>query len=120
MQKNEFIEKLFERARAKAGDAPDFACEACYGAGSSFDTQVKDGEILQYNVADSCGLGFRVLVNGRMGYASTQILDEAAIDMLVDGALENAALVESEDRQFLFEGSESYPELKLYEPRLEA
>ena len=120
MDRNEFIARLFERARQRAGEAGDFACEACYGASESFETAVKDGEIYQYNVADGCGLGFRALVNGRMGYASTQILDEAAIDMLVDGALENAALVESEDRQFLFAGSERYPELKLYEPRLEA
>lgn len=120
MDRNEFIARLFERARQKAGDAPDFACEACYGGNESFEVSVKDGEIYQYNVSDGGGLGFRALVNGKMGYASTQILDEAAVDMLVDGALENAALVESEDRQFLFAGSERYPELKLYEPRLEA
>ena len=120
MDRREFIAKLFERARQKAGDAADFACEACAAGGESFEVQIKDGEIYQYNVSDGGGLGFRALVNGRMGYASTQILDEEAIDMLVDGALENAALVESEDRQFIFEGSESYPELKLYEPKLEA
>ena len=120
MERNEFIALLFQRAREKAGDAPDFACEACFGQSEEFEVQVKNGEIYQYNVSASGGLGFRALVNGRMGYASTQILDEAAVDMLVDGALENAALIESEDRQFLFPGSASYPEVKLYEPRLEA
>ena len=119
MDRNEFINRLFETARRKAGNAPDFACEACYGNSESFEVQVKNGEIYQYNVSEGGGLGFRALVNGRMGYASTQILDEDAIDMLVDGALENAAVVESEDRQFLFGGSERYPELKLYEPRLD-
>lgn len=119
MDRNEFIQRLFERAREKAGDAPDFACEACFGSSESFQTEVKDGEIYQYNVSEDGGLGFRALVNGKMGYASTQILDEDAIDMLVDGALENAAVVESEDRQFLFAGSDKYPELKLYEPRLD-
>ena len=120
MERNEFIAKLFQRAKEKAGQAPDFACEASYSAGSEFEVSVLNGEILRYSVADSGGLGFRVLVNGKMGYASTQILDEAAVDMLVDGALENAALVESEDRQFIFEGSESYPELELFSPELEA
>ena len=119
MDRKEFIARLFARAKEKAGDAPDFACEACFGSSESFEVQVKNGEIYQYNVSEGGGLGFRALVNGKMGYASTQILDEAAIDMLVDGALENAAVVESEDRQFLFGGSESYPELKLYEPRLD-
>ncbi len=120
MDRREFIAKLFERARQKAPDAADFACEVCAASDESFEVQIKDGEIYQYNVSDGGGLGFRVLVNGRMGYASTQILDEEAIDLLADGALENAALVESKDRQFLFGGSESYPELKLYEPKLEA
>ena len=119
MERRAFIERLFEAARRRAGDAGDFACEACCGQSASFEVEVKDGEILQYNVADGGGLGFRVLVNGRMGYASTQILDEAAVDLLVDGALENAALIESEDRQFIFGGSESYPELTLYNPRLD-
>ena len=119
MDRREFIDRLFARAKERAGDAPDFACEACFGSSESFEVQVKNGEIYQYNVSEGGGLGFRALVNGKMGYASTQILDEDAVDMLVDGALENAALVESEDRQFLFAGSESYPELKLYEPRLD-
>ncbi|MBQ8111139.1 MAG: TldD/PmbA family protein [Clostridia bacterium] len=119
MERREFIEKLFARARERAGDAAGFACEVCYSQGSSFEVTVRDGEILKYSVSDGGGLGFRALVNGRMGYASTQILDEDAIDMLVDGALENAALVEGEDRQFLFAGSDSYPELKLFESELE-
>lgn len=119
MDRREFIDRLFARAKERAGDAPDFACEACFGSSESFEVQVKNGEIYQYNVAEGGGLGFRALVNGKMGYASTQILDEDAIDMLVDGALENAAVVESADRQFLFAGSDSYPELKLYEPRLD-
>ncbi len=120
MDRNAFIARLFERAAEKgAGDA-GFACEACYGAENSFEVQVKDGEIYQYNVSTGGGLGFRVLSGGRMGYASTQILDEAAVDMLVDGAMENAALVESKDKQFLFPGSERYPELTLFNPALEA
>ena len=120
MERNAFIAKLFERARARAGAAPDFACEASVTSGSEFEVEVLNGEILKYSVSDGGGLGFRVLANGRMGYASTQILDEAAIDQLVDGALENAALVESKDEQFIFAGSPKYPELKLFNPALEA
>ena len=50
MDRNEFINRLFETARRKAGNAPDFACEACYGNSESFEVQVKNGEIYQYNV----------------------------------------------------------------------
>ena len=53
-----------------------------------------------------------------MGYASTQILDADAIDLLVDGARENALLIESEDRQFLHPGDDSYVQLDTFHPEL--
>ncbi len=39
-----------------------------------------------------------------MGYASTQALDEDSIALLVEGARENARLIECGDEQFLFAG----------------
>ena len=129
MDRNEFIRRMFERAAASGGDAAPEAnvapgtnvvSEVCYETGSSFEVSVKDGEILQYNVSDSTGLGFRVLKDGHTGTASTQILDDEAVAQLVDGALENAALVESKDEQFMFSGSGQYPELELFNPAIEA
>ena len=52
MDRNEFIKRLFERAREKAGGAPDFACEACFGSNESFEVQVKNGEICAVRMAD--------------------------------------------------------------------
>ena len=87
MERREFINRLFDRARQRANGAPDFACEACYSESESFEVQVKSGEIYQYNVSEGGGLGFRALVNGKMGYASTQILDEDAVDLLAASAI---------------------------------
>ena len=115
MDSRTFIEELLKRGAARG-----VASEVCYECGSSFEAEVKNGELLQYNVSDSAGLGFRVLKDGHTGTASTQILDEEALDQLLDGALENAALVESKDEQFMFPGSERYPELNLYNPEIEA
>lgn len=124
MDRKEFIARLFDRAsemESAGGDVCRAGSETCFESGSSFEVEVKDGEIIGYSVSDSIGLGFRTLTRqGRMGYASTQILDEAAVDQLLDGALENAALVESRDEQFIFPGSPEYPDLKLYNPALEA
>lgn len=116
MDRNEFVKRLFERARALD---PEAKCEVVYGANSEFEVQRAKGERVAYNVSDGGGLGFRVLTQGRMGYASSQILDEEAVELLARGAMENAALVESEDKQFIFPGSPSYPELKTYEPALD-
>ena len=115
MDRNEFVRRLFERSAERGG-----ASEICWEASSSFEAEVKNGELIQYNVSDGAGLGFRVLKDGHTGTASTQILDEEAVDQLVDGAYENAALVESEDEQFMYPGDDSYPELDLCSPEIEA
>ncbi|MBR1560908.1 MAG: TldD/PmbA family protein [Clostridia bacterium] len=115
MDRAGFIRELLDR-----GVRRGVAAEVCTEDGASFEVQVKDGEVLQYNVSDGMGLGLRVLKDGRTGTASTQILDEEALDQLLDGAIENAELVESKDEQFMFPGSDSYPALDLYNPEIDA
>ena len=82
MQLNEFIDRLFERAQA-AGFS-DY--EAYYSDGDEFEVTVFQGEIAGYTVSSSMGLNFRGMFQGNMGYASTQVLDEQALDMLVESA----------------------------------
>ena len=115
MDRKQFIDTLLARAKQEGfGD-----CEVYYSAESSFETSVFKGEILNYSVADSMGLSFRALIDGKMGYASTQVLDEDAIELLIDGARTNAGLIESEDAQFIFAGSESYAKVDACNPALE-
>ena len=112
MERNEFYERLFKRAQ----EAGFSACEAYYAAGESFSVTVFGGEITDYSASEACGLGFRGLVDGKMGYASTQALDEDSIALLVEGARENARLIECEDEQFLFAGAREYAEVCNYNP----
>ena len=116
MDRKQFIDALFARAR----EAGFEACEVCVSAASSFETSVFKGEIVNYSVSDSFGLGFRGLIGGRMGYASTQILDDEAVEMLVDGAKTGASLIENDDRQFLYPGDEKYAEVDSFNPALES
>ena len=113
MHYTEFIDRLF--ARLGEGET----AEAVYTSGSSFEVTMRQGQP-QFSISDTASLRFRLMKGGRMGMASTQILDEDAVDLLVEGARENAGLIESEDEQFFFEGSDHYPELKLYNPALDA
>lgn len=116
MDKNIFIQKLFARA-AEMGVTQ---CEAYYASGSSFDVNVFKGEVIDYNAADAVGLGFRALVNGKMGYASTQALDDEAIELMVNAVITNAALIESDDEEFMYDGSGEYASLELYDPAIDA
>lgn len=114
MDTNCFIEFLFARARA-AGFA---ACEAYIVDRERFSVGVKRGELTRYDVSDSLNLGFRGLLNGRIGCASTQVLDMDAAQMLVDAALEGARLCDAEDEEALFPGSPAYPEVDGARPEI--
>lgn len=115
MDKKQFIDALFARAK----EAGFEACEVYHSTSSNFNVNVLNGEILSYSVNDRTGLGFRGLFDGKMGYASTQILDESAIDLLIDGAKTNAQLIEDDDKQFLYDGSGEYAQVDLYNPAID-
>ncbi len=115
MNVNQFTELLFERAKQAGFEA----CEVFYETSSDFETDVLRGEIIRYNVSDTIGLGFRGLIGGKMGYASTQVLDADAIDQLVDGAKMNASLIENPDAQFLYAGDSAYEQVETYFPTLD-
>ena len=105
MEREAFIQKLF--ARAKEAGFTD--AEAFLSSGEHFSVSVFKGEIVRYSSAESFGLGFRGLLDGHMGFASTQVLDDDAVDLLVDGAAEVARLIENDDPAEFFPGSDSYP-----------
>ncbi|MFR4764740.1 MAG: TldD/PmbA family protein [Paraclostridium sordellii] len=71
------------------------------------------------NTTDKSGLSFRGMLNGKMGYSYTEILDDKAIDMLIKSAKEAASCIESNDIQFIYEGDENYSEVKTYSEKLE-
>ena len=114
MDRQTFIDALLARAK----EAGFENCEVYLSSSESLYVGVFKGEIVRYESADSFGLGFRGLVKGRMGYASTQVLDEEAVDLLVEGALTNAALTGDRDEQLLWPGSPSYAEVDTWSDAL--
>ena len=101
MDRQEFIRALF--ARAKEVGFED--CEVFLSESEVFSTGVFKGEIIDYSASSGFGLGFRGLFGGRMGYASTQVLDAAAVEQLVRGAMENAQMIDEDDPEGLYPGS---------------
>lgn len=57
------------------------------------------------------GVCFRCIYNGKMGYASSQALNEAEAVSLVEQAMEGASVLETEEEVFLGEGGQTYAEL---------
>ena len=115
MDFKEFKNILFEKALNEGFEN----CEVYYTDGENISITVYEGEVEKYNIDKSFGLSFRGMLNGKMGYSYTEILDDKAIDMLIKSAKEAASCIESNDIQFIYEGDENYSEVKTYSEKLE-
>ncbi len=77
---------------------------------SSADTSVEtlNKEISSFSSGVAGGLCLRLVMDGKMGYASTELMEETEMAELVDRAIENAKYTEKEDTVGIFAGSPSY------------
>ena len=115
MEFNEFKQKLF----IKAKEAGFTDCEIYFVNRESLGITVYEQEVDKYNLNKTFGLSFRGLYDNKMGYSYTEILDEAAINMLVNNAIEGAKSIESTDKQFIYKGDKEYENVKTYSKELE-
>ena len=70
-------------------------------------------EINEFSSSLDGGVCFRCIVDGKMGYASTEELSEAQAVSIVRRAADNAGILETEDKVFLGKGGEEYEPLTL-------
>ena len=91
--KQDYIKELLSQAKAAGVEA----AEAYLSESESFSAMRNNGALEDYQSNHTRGLGFRGLVNGRMGYASTEALDDESIGQLIRGVIESATLCESKD-----------------------
>ena len=113
--KQDYIKELLAQAKAAGIEA----AEAYLSEKENFSAMRNNGALEDYQSNHTRGLGFRGLVNGRMGYASTEALDEESIGQLIRGVIESATLCESDDEQPLYQGGGQVPEVELYQPELD-
>lgn len=109
------IDKIF--AEGKKQGINDM--EAFYSAGSSLSLKVFQKELDGYSLSESEGLGLRGMYNGKMGYSYTEKVDETSIDLLVKNVKENATVIDSDDEEYIFEGSKEYKKVDTFNPKLE-
>lgn len=115
MDLNKFKELLFE----KANEAGFESSEIYVTNSESLNISIYEGEVESYNLNKSFGLSFRGIINGKIGYSHTRILDETSIDMLVSTAKNAALLIENEDAQFIYEGDDKYEDVICYNEAIE-
>ena len=85
--------------------------ELYYTTAESTTVSAFQQEINEFTSAKEGGLCFRCIVNGKMGYASTEALNEATAASVVEQAADNASVLEAEEPVFLGEGGKTYQEI---------
>ena len=93
-------------AQAKAMGIADY--ELYYQAGESTSVSAFQHSINQFTDSTEGGICFRCIVGGKMGYASTEALNESEAKAIVERAAANAEVLESEEQVFLGEGGKTY------------
>lgn len=82
--------------------------------------EVADQEVENMKVAETRGLGMRVIKDGRMGFAYTADLTANGLDFVVKQALDNAKIAAQDEFNRLPQpGDDKYPQLDIYDPAIE-
>ncbi len=79
--------------------------------GKSAET-LKD-EISSFSLSVNGGICFRCIVDGHIGSASTELLNEDEMRSLVYRAIENAKNIESDDEPIIYEGADDYAKINI-------
>ena len=87
--------------------------EIYYMGDESTSVETLNKEVNSFSSSTGGGLCLRVAVDGKMGYASTELMTEAEMKELPERAKANAFATEKPDTVGIFAGSESYEELRI-------
>ena len=109
MNFNEFKEYVI--AACKEAGIEEY--ELYYSAGESTSVDTFMHELNEFTSQQSGGVCFRCIVNGKMGYASTEDLSAQQAKELVAKAADSAAVLEAEEQVFLGEGGQEYEPLNV-------
>ncbi len=82
--------------------------EIYYQSNESISAETLKDEISTFSSGVVSGICFRCIVDGKLGYASGELLTADAMEELVARAVSNAACVDSDDEPFIFAGSPAY------------
>lgn len=86
--------------------------ELYYQVGESTSVDTFQHELNEFTSSFSGGLCFRAIVNGKMGYASTEDLSAEQAKAVVAKAIDSASVLEAEEQVFLGEGGQEYEPLE--------
>lgn len=106
---NELISKDLTEKIMDYGRIKGFSdMEVYYSEGENLTVKIHGEKIDSFNLSQNEGLSFRGLFKDKMGYSYSEKVDDTSIEMLINEALENATIIDSDDKENIFEGGKSY------------
>ncbi len=101
---------ILKRSLEEAGLAE---YEIYYTSSADMSVSTLNREVNSFSSGESGGLCLRVPVDGKMGYASTELMTEDEMRALADRAKENALATEKPDAVGIYHGSAKYEDFRL-------
>ncbi|OOO00387.1 MAG: hypothetical protein ATN35_07555 [Epulopiscium sp. Nele67-Bin004] len=98
------IQLLFDKAK----EAGFSASEVYRVTVDSIEVGVTDATVKKHQISSSDAICFRGLMNGKMGYASTEKISDESIEQLIINAKDSALLIEKDDQEFIYSGDGQY------------
>lgn len=80
---------------------------------------VRDGEVETLKLAEDRGLGVRVFCRGRIGFAYSSNLEEAAVDEIIRQALANSDKTSPDEFNYMPKPGGPYATLDLFDPEIQ-
>ncbi|MBO4933171.1 MAG: hypothetical protein J6I42_13425, partial [Clostridia bacterium] len=102
MEKFDILKNIVKECSEKNGIAE---YELYYSEDASVRAETFRDEISAFSSSVGGSLLYRCIVNGKLGYASTQYLDESEMEKLVARAMENALVIEKDEEAIIYGGA---------------
>ncbi len=100
--------KIKEVLVAEANRAGLSEYEIYFMESGSMSAETLKDEISSFSSGVRGGVSFRCIVNGRLGSAATELMEENEMRELVERAVRNAGVIESDDPVIFYDGDEAY------------
>lgn len=72
---------------------------------------IYEHKVDNYEISQDGGTGFRAIYDGKMAYFSSQDVADDKIDYILDSLKENAMMIESKEKEMLYDGSKEYQDI---------
>lgn len=104
-------DRIVELVKKITADLGITEYELYYDSSSNMGCETFQQEIDSFTNATSCSMQMRVVKDGKMGVAMTELVSESEIEALVARAVENATVTENDDKPLLYAGGAEYKQV---------